>query len=71
VLAIAGSLSFVGNLDVVKVFAKFTRNTTASTAALPFDIDGTTVPGANGRGEGASGVTSAAGGRGGVVIICY
>jgi hypothetical protein len=66
-----GSVNYVGNLDVLKVFAKFSRNTSASTAALPFDIEGGTIPGAQGRGEGASGITSAAGGRGGVVIICY
>lgn len=66
-----GSVGFVANLDVLKAFAKFGRNTSASTAAVAFDINGIFAPGGNGRGEGASSLASAAGGVGGVVIICY
>jgi hypothetical protein len=66
-----GAVPFVANLDVLKAFAKTGGNSALSTAAVPFDINGTLAPGGSSRGEGASNVTSAAGGVGGVVIICY
>jgi hypothetical protein len=63
--------SFVGNLDVLKCFLKFSLNTTNSVTAPLFDINGTYLAGAGGRGELAATANTANGGVGGAVIICY
>jgi hypothetical protein len=65
------AVPFVANLDVLKAFAKGSGNPASNIAAVPFDINGTLAPGAASRGELVSGNVSAAGGVGGVVIICY